>query len=151
MSLERGLTDAGILGWNGIHWEFRWSEVTKYRTIFPRGIWSTHMVCAMNQDAWNSLPSEVQKIFEETTGLEQSRKAGEAFDIGDRENLQKIMDFDKEKGNPPVYQLPDAERERWRQALRPLYEEWIAENEAMGLPARELFKDLLKAAEKYNP
>ena len=81
-----------------------------------------------------------------------SRRAGAIFDAKEKELTENvIVPYLKEKGYPDIYYLPEAEREKWYDAVKPLHDEWIAEMEAKGLPGREFYEDLLKAAEKYNP
>ncbi len=150
MSLERGLLDAGILSWEGIVTAFKWLEVTKYRTIFPRGLFASYLVATMNWDSWNRLPPDVQKIFEELTGTYMSRHVGETFDRVDMQCLEKLKEYDKKAGNPEPYYMPKDEFQKWEEAIKPLYEKWIADLEAKGLPGRSLYEDTLRLIEKYS-
>lgn len=48
-----------------------------------------------------------------------------------------------------VYTLPPEEEERWRNAVRPLWDEWAADMEAKGLPGREVLNETLRLIEEY--
>ena len=48
-----------------------------------------------------------------------------------------------------LIELSEEENQRWRQRLVPLKERFIAENEALGLPAREVVDDLEQVAAQY--
>lgn len=147
-ALERGMVDGYVDCWDAAEC-FKFYEVTKYRTNVG-GLLHPRIVLLMNKDSYNSLPSDIKQIFDQTTGLEQSRSGGALVDANEKVVLSRILEYDKEKGNPEIYNLPQAERERWREAVAPVYEDWIAENEAKGLPARAFFEDLLQIAAKYN-
>ncbi len=146
-SLERGLVDGTVVPWEA-SFAFKTMEVTKYRTVV--GLFAPVLNVIMNRDAWNSLPPDIQKLVEETGGVEMSRAFGAGFDEVERNLENVIKAHDQEKGNPEVYYLPEEEKAKWREAITPLYEEWIAEREAEGLPARAFFEDLLQTAAKYN-
>ena len=148
-ALERGALDVGVLEWEGT-FAFKWHEVTKYRTAFPKGLYITHIICSMNWDTWNRLPPEVQKIFEELSGTYMSKFAGEAFDEANTHLFDVIMERDKKVGNPEPYYVPENEFQRWVKAATPVYEQWIADVEAKGLPARALFEDTQRLAKKYS-
>ena len=105
----------------------------------------------MNLNSWNKLPPGIKEIFQQNTGVELSRTGGVTFDNEEKSIVESlIVPYDKEKGNPDIYYLPEAEKARWVQSLKPLHEQWISDNEAKGLPARAFFDDMLETAKKYN-
>jgi len=105
----------------------------------------------MNKDSWNMLPKDIQDIFTQTTGFKQSKRNGKIFDEAARKLVKEvILPYDKKKANPGSYKLPKDEIARWKEAVTPVYEEWIRKHEAKGFPARALFNDLLKFAEKHS-
>ncbi len=147
-ALERGVVDGFCEAWEGTV-VFKFFEVTQYRTAI--GLYTPNATLVMNLDSWNSLPPDIQQMIEETGGLKGSIKAGRMFDEVETHYLNDVIKpYDQEKGNPEIYYLPKDEKARWREAVTPLYDEWIAEGEAKGLPARAFFKDLLQLAAKYN-
>ena len=60
------------------------------------------------------------------------------------------MAYDKEKGNPAIYELPKDEKAKWAQALTPIYDKWAAEMDSKGLPGKAFMSDLLTISAKYN-
>ncbi len=149
-SLERGLLDGGVTTWDGIHLTFKWSEITKYRTAFPRALWTSHLVCAMNPGKFNSLPPDVQKIFDELSGAYLSKFAGEVGDKVELKAFEAMKEYDKKVGNPEPYYMPQDEFQRWIEAVKPIHEKWISETEAKGLPAKSIYEDALRLREKYE-
>jgi ribosomal protein S13 len=70
---------------------------------------------------------------------------GIEFDRHDIISRQKFVDQGMR-----IHQLDPKEMERWRAAVEPLWEEFIQENEAKGLPARQLVADLRALVKKYE-
>ncbi len=149
MALERGLLDVAPMNWEGTV-SFKWFEVTKYRTDLPKGLFITTLMCSMNWDTWNSLPPEVQKVFEDLSGRNMVQFVGNTIDNANVGLLEVIKKRDQELGNPGIYVLPEAEFPEWVQAVTPVYEKWKAETEAQGLPAKALFEDILRLVDKYS-
>jgi len=150
MSLERGGMDYIAKDWEAMI-AFRWSEVTKYRTEIPRGLQSGALVTAMNWDSWNKLPPDVQEIFEELNGRFMAELTAENFDNAAAELRGTITELDRQAGKSEVYILPEDEFQRWIEvAAQPIYDSWIEDVEAKGLPARAVFEDALRLADKYS-
>ena len=139
-SLERGLIDGRFNSWEaaGIFKDF---EVTKYRVdnIYMQ---SHFNVIIMNLDSWNKLPSDMKSLIEEKTGLQLSIHFGTVFDERDAATKQMIIDYDKRAGNPEIYSLPDTERVKWMELLKSQVEVWASQNEAKGVPAKAMLKEL---------
>jgi TRAP-type C4-dicarboxylate transport system substrate-binding protein len=147
-SLDRGLIDGTFNEWEGA-WTWKLHDVTNKRTG-NLGL-TTHLsVIMMNLDVWNSLPNEIQKIFNETSGYERSRSAGAVFDELESNYLEKIMNYDKQAENSGIYFLPEDEKTRWKEELSIVSKEWVKEQERKGLPATALLGDLRKLVKKYQ-
>ena len=52
--------------------------------------------------------------------------------------------------NHNIYTPTEAEMKLWREAVQPIHEEWIAKNEAKGLPARALYNETKRLIEEYK-
>lgn len=150
LSLERGLLDGGTSSWEAIYLVLKWAEVTKYRTVFPRGITQACLLTAMNWNTWNSLPPEDQKIFDELTGAYMDKVAGETFDGICAQCFGLMKEYDKKVGNPEPYVVPEDEFQKWRETLKPVYDWWITDMEAKGLPGKSIYEDVVRLSEKYS-
>ena len=141
--------DAVTREWEGAFvWKFY--EVTKYRTDIAQGLSVAQFVVSMNWDTWNSLPPDVQKIFEELTGPNMSKSCGETVDGVNMGLLGFIKEYDQKVGNPEIYNLPEDEFQRWKEAVVPVYDMWMADMEAKGLPGRAILEDVQHLVEKYS-
>jgi len=148
-ALERGVVDSVTMNWDG-SMVFKYHEVTKYRTETPMSLYSDPLACSISIDTYNKLPQEVQEIIDEISGMPQSIIAGKAFDESCNEVKNTVMGIDKKAGNPPPYMITDDESQKWIEAITPLYDQWIEEVEAKGLPGRSIFEDVKRLTEKYS-
>ncbi len=147
-SLERGLADGRLHQWDGaVVW--KGMEVTKYRTG-NANLALDVMHIAMNRDSWNSLPPDIQDIITGATGLLWSRHLGMVFDRANNANLLVLQEYDKKVGNPDIYWLPDDERQRWVEAVTPIWDEWVQEMEGKGLPGKAALEDLKAWVVQYQ-
>jgi TRAP-type C4-dicarboxylate transport system substrate-binding protein len=109
-------------------------EVIRYSTQDYGAAYSVTFFVVMNKARWNSLPADVQKAIEGVNaewidktgaGWDEIDKAGSAFAAG-------LGD-----GTIPLSAQEDA---RWAKAVEPLFDEYVKEKAAKGLPAAEALK-----------
>ncbi len=128
-SLDKGVVDAGMFASNQVV-IYNLDEVTDY--IVPVYMVPTAMVAAINLDTWNSLPKDIQDLLMEehmkTCGILNDIFAGLVY-----EHLVTLADRGME-----VISLPEAERDRWREALTPYRESSLAEMGAFGQRVQEV-------------
>jgi TRAP-type C4-dicarboxylate transport system substrate-binding protein len=98
-------------------------ETIKYamRTPLHAVVGSSGIV--MNLKAWNSLPKPVQSIFE-LCGETSMRHAGDAVIYS---GYQRVTEIYKKSGITVSYLSPE-EEQRWRKALMPIWDEWLAQH-----------------------
>lgn len=108
-------------------------EVQKYITESNHGLLSYMVI--VNTDFWNKLPEDVRgelsKILDEVS-VEVNKQSHE-LNLGDK---QKIVD----SGASEIITLSAEQREKWREAMRPVWKQF---EEAIGA-------DLIQAAEASN-
>lgn len=146
-ALERGMVDGRLHAWDSaVVW--KGMEVTKYRTGNVNGPLNL-MLVLMNWDSWNALPPDIQNIMTGLTGLQMSRDMGIIYDRANQRMLGVVEQYDKKKGNPEVYWLPESEQQKWKAQMETYASEWVNEMEAKGLPGKAILSDLKKYAEQY--
>ena len=109
-------------------------EVIKFTTFNYGTAYNLTFFVAMNKDKWNSLPPDIQKIIEQVNE-EWIEKTGKGWDEIDKEGL----DFDLKLGNKLIH-LSKEEDARWVKAIQPLFDEYVKDKTAKGLPAAEALK-----------
>ena len=139
-ALERGMVDGRLHAWDSIV-THKTMEVTKYRTGNVNAPLN-QMMLVMNLNSWKKLPPDIQNIMTGLSGLFLSRHLGMVFDRANAQMLEIAKQYDKKKGNPDIYWLPEKEQEKWRAAMESYPAEWAKEMEAKGLPGKAALADL---------
>ncbi len=144
MAMTRNMGDAVLFPVPPMR-SFKVNEAVKFTTYADAYIGTAWL--GMNQAKWDSLPPDVQKIFEETTGDIMCAAIGDALDQGERDDL-KIMEAAGHKFST----LAPEERERWRQLMEPyLKEAWLKEVEKTGIADPEaLYQKTFATMRKYE-
>ena len=135
-ALERGVVEGTVLPWEG-NFVFKLAELLKYGT--EADFYTMTMMVVMNKKKWNSLPDDVKKVIDETTGLAMSSKAGEVYDAS-RPFMKKMC---LKKGMQAL-QLSSADKQKLKDLVSPLRNEWIKEMEAKGLPGKAVLDAALQ-------
>ena len=130
-ALERKTVDGVAAPWADMRLS-RFYEQCKYSV--GGNIYSMTFFVVMNRDKYESLPADLKKIIDHSSGLKMSLKAGKAYDDEDRFGREL---FEKKGGI--VYQLPAAEIEKWMKAVAAIKFKWVNNTEVKGLPGKEVF------------
>lgn len=146
-ALDRGLLDGTIFTWSGAL-AFGIKDVTKNRTEIglSRGV---HFIM-MNKESFAKLPADIQKIFNDFSTPEMSRKYAADHGALEPGGRAAIEGSDKAAGNPPIVVLAPEERARWVEAVQVVRDDWAAEMEAEGLPGQAMLDDAANLVEKYS-
>jgi len=143
--LERGMLDGRWQEYNGLV-TWKCGEVTKYR-VDGVDIFVHQNMIAMNLQKYNSLPADIKKAIDDTTGFNESAHAGEVWDQCEQDSRAEQLASDKKKGYPEPYVLPTAEREKWITAAQPAVEGWLKEAADRG--QGDIAKDLLAKTKQW--
>lgn len=92
--------------------------------------YTTAMFVVMNKNKWESLPPEIQKVFTEV-GKEWVAKHGRAWDQADADGREFVKSLGRE-----TISLSPEEQQRWKQAVQPVLNAYVAATKAKGLPWR---------------
>ena len=99
---------------------------------------------AMNLDTWNTLTPDAQQVMLDL-GREHSMLAAEVYDQAYQTVFQKALDEGIE-----IYELPADELERWHEIGQSVTDEWIAEREADGVPAQDMYDAMQEIKAGYE-
>jgi TRAP-type transport system periplasmic protein len=109
-------------------------EVIKNTTQNYGAAYSVTFFVVMNKAKWNALPPDVQKVIEQVDA-EWIDKTGVAWDEMDKTGTTFATGL-----GDAVIPLAPQENARWAQAVQPLFDEYVKEKSARGLPAAEALK-----------
>jgi len=142
IALEKGTIDGCLFAWTAIK-TLRLAEVTKYHTTLNNAL-GPFPAIIMNLNTWNSLPKDIQEVFEEATDwyISEYTKLADAMD-------QESIDFGKEMG----CEFDELTQEALNEFYEILESEAIKEAEkldAEGLPGTEIFNETRRLIEEYT-
>jgi TRAP-type C4-dicarboxylate transport system substrate-binding protein len=146
-SAEKGVIDGAALQWSAIG-TFRFYEVFKYYTDMGTTLGTFSVV--MNESKFNSLPQDIQKAIMSVGGKWGAEYAGtNAYGFDLQEEVMATMK--KNNYSMEKITLAPSEVERWKKvAGQPLWDSWVKEMTAKGLPAQKVLDETLKLVKKYS-
>lgn len=137
VSLERGLAE-GISTHVPILQAFGILKLVPYHTLFKGGAAMGPDMLLFNLKKWQSLPPDIQKIFEDLGPW-----LGEELIKADSGYEAMVLGKAKEMGHTITNPTPE-EMKLWRDAVQPTHDKWIAETAAKGLPAKAVYDEVKK-------
>ena len=140
IALERGTIDACMYPWGAVR-AFRLHEVTQAHTRITLDRPIACMV--MNLETWNSLPPDIQKVFDDNKmwgGLLTSKAVKDEGIQG----RQWAID-----AGALIVEVTPEEEALWLETEEVVHEAWVQEKEAMGLPGRALLDELKRLISEY--
>ena len=106
--------------------------------------YTTAMFVVMNKQKYESLPPDIQKVFDEV-GEEWVDVHGDVWDYADREGLKFVIELGKK-----IHKLSPAEEKKWVQSISPIIIDYQAKMEKKGLPAKKAVKTIRELLAKYS-
>jgi TRAP-type C4-dicarboxylate transport system substrate-binding protein len=132
-SLSRGVVDSVMSPLEALE-SFKFAEVTKFTTdsVSAGGV---AIICAvMNKGKWDTIPPDAQKVIEEVN-REWGEKTAKAVD--ELENSARAFSL---KLGHKFIRLSEEEEQKWAKASEPLFDEYVKDKKAKGLPAEEVLR-----------
>jgi|MudIll2142460700_1097286.scaffolds.fasta_scaffold04356_2 TRAP-type C4-dicarboxylate transport system substrate-binding protein len=142
-SMERKVLDGWMISWEACvgHKLF---EVTDYFTA--ANTYQPALAFLMNPAAWDKLPPDIKKILEKYIGAAGSDFCGREFDLTNAKDKEKVR---ATKGKT-IIDLSPAETKRWKETCRPIWDKWVANMEAKGLPGKAVLQETLNLSAKFQ-
>jgi TRAP-type C4-dicarboxylate transport system substrate-binding protein len=132
-AISKGVCD-GIAGAYEILEGWKLGEVIKFTTEDYGVAFSATFLVAMNKSKWNSISPQDQKIIEQINQewIEKQAKVWEQIDESGKK-------FSAKRGNK-VITLSAEENARWAAKTEPLFDEYVKNMKAKGLPGDQVLK-----------
>jgi TRAP-type C4-dicarboxylate transport system substrate-binding protein len=105
---------------------------------------TTGFYVLMNLKKWDSLPQDVQKVFEEVS-LEWIMKTGPAWDVSDEEGRKYTLSL----GNKLV-RLDVKEAARWAKAIEPVIDNYVKDLDKKKLPGQKYVETIRELMTKHS-
>ena len=141
LAMEKGVVDGSVFPWEAMQ-SFKLYELINYHTVV--GIFSGPDFVVMNLNLWNSLPTDIQKVFNKLSGAWGADFESKVWDEQDTKGRDSCV-----KAGNEISTLPPKELERWKTHIKPMWDKWVAGMEAKGLPGRKVLNEVLRLSEEY--
>lgn len=133
-ALSRGTIDGTTIPWE-VTAALRVPELVENHTGFEgNGLYTLTFVLAMNNDAYNAMPADLQQIIDDNSGLEFSVFAGGTQADADGPARELAVDA----GNNIIMIDQATAEAEWMPVVAPIYETWIAEMSERGMDGQAL-------------
>jgi len=143
-AFQRGIIDAVSLGVPDIA-SYRLQEIGKFLTRVNFNV--TVLQYALNRRSFDALPDDLRQTFSDLLRI-RSQMCAQDYYSGP---IEEEAYADLRAGRCEILDLEPDERERWREALLPLRNRFISENEAEGRPATEMLEEMERLSALYSP
>ena len=130
---SKGVVEGTYSAWPGLT-TFKWGEVLNYTVENFRTAPASIQYVVMNKEKWNSLPADIQKIIEKLND-EYEAKICQVWEKMTQDSIRSLA-----AAKHVTTSLSREEDARWFKAAAPVYDTWIKEKSAKGLPAADAFK-----------
>lgn len=139
--LQSGVVD-GVLYADSSSVAFKLYEIAKYVTKL--GIMNMGVPYCLNRKFFDSMNQE-DKVFFYKKMRQASQIASQSYDIDDKLAERVLL----ENGVEIIVVSPE-ERNKMIKAVQPVYDKFLADNEAKGLPAKAMFEEMKSLIERYK-
>lgn len=147
-ALAKGMIDGNTVEWEG-QYIFRWYELDKY-SLGGVNLYIYPFIVAMNKKKWESLPPDIQAIFEKYSGVKGAEMMGYIFDQHDLAAKKQIEKYVKKQELPPIEYISKETRASLKEKLEPVRDMWRAQMKKMGVPGDQILEDAEKMVEELN-
>jgi TRAP-type C4-dicarboxylate transport system substrate-binding protein len=142
-ALKKNIVDGTLVPIEALE-GFKQAEVLKYTTLDYSASYSQGFFVVMNLKKWNSLPPDLQKIITDVSKKYEDITAkawGESDESGWKFALKLGHEFIK---------LSDEESAKFKDAVKPVFEEYIKQANAKGVDGEAVFKAAQEMVAKYS-
>ncbi|MGH6886953.1 MAG: TRAP transporter substrate-binding protein, partial [Geminicoccales bacterium] len=145
-ALSRSVIDGAALPFE-ITRPLKIHELVDSHTEIPgaHGIYTALFILAMNKASYESLPPDLQKVIDDTTGLAMAKEVGRMWDEAETLGRQAAVD----NGNT-FNQLTPEEAKRWQRVTQPVVDGWVADMNAQGKDGEKLLAAARGLIAKYS-
>ncbi len=145
LALSKKVVDGALIPFEIIP-PLKIQQQTKFQIEGPTGerFGTTTFQVAMNQKVWESLPADIQKIFDDVSGPEWQSKVGEIWDSAEKGGIGVAV----KAGNTHI-RLTKAEWAEFEKKTTPAIDRWIKEVSAKGIDGRKLYDTAVATVAKH--
>lgn len=142
-ALAKGAADAITFPWNSIY-IFGIDSETKYHLDMP--FYISAQLILMNKASYNKLSEEDRKVIDDHCTPEWSRRFSEGWADNEASGRQKMID----SPDHVVYTPTAEEVAQWREAAKPLIDQWKEDVRARGVDPDPIYDAYIETLKHYD-
>ena len=143
-ALSKGVIDGTTIPWE-VTPALKVPDLVENHTEFDGvALYTLTFVLAMNQEKYDSLPDDLKAAVDENSGLGFSIFAGGTQADADGPAREVAVD----KGNN-IITVSGRDLDAWRQAVEPIYDEWVADMRSEGIDGQALIDQARSKIDRY--
>jgi TRAP-type C4-dicarboxylate transport system substrate-binding protein len=146
-NLLAGLVDGYFYGYPG-GIRLGLCEVTQYNTEV--NLFTRVFVLAMNREVYEGLHPDARALLDTFCTAEKSVKLAKAYEAGQADGKFGLNNYRASHGQSPIYVLPEAELDNWKDACASVYTAWIANMTALGFDGQGFYDRALELIAEYE-
>jgi TRAP-type C4-dicarboxylate transport system substrate-binding protein len=146
-AVSKGTIDGFLLPWEVMP-SLKLHEMVKFHSETDPtrpALYSSVFIFAINQAKYDSLPADLKKVIDANSGPAYSQSIGKIWDGSQAAGRKAAQDH----GNT-LYTIPASELDNWVKASAPLYDGYVADMDAKGLPGKQMVQDARDLLAKYR-
>lgn len=145
-ALAQKVLDGCVVPWEVVP-AIKVHELVRNHTEIPGTptLYVATFVFAMNKARYDGLPADLKAIIDGHSGMAGAKLAGNAWDTSG----VPVREMVEKRGNA-IVTLSVEEKERWRAAVKPVVDTWLAESKAKGIDGERLLADATALIAKYE-
>ena len=141
MALEKGVIDGS---WDLYAGMFAMKIIEVTNNYVEADFGDSSGIAIMNKDKFNALPPDIQQIFRDSREFAEQNWLKMAV-----AETKMGLDAARKRGQTFITLTPE-EKQQWSEALIPLREEWVRQQEARGLPGQAFMDEMLRLINTYR-
>jgi len=144
-ALSKGVIDAAVIPWE-VTGSLKVPELVHNHTEFPgASLYTITFLFAMNEDKFNSLPEDLQKVIMDNSGMEYSAFGGRVMEEDDGPGREEAVKL----GNN-IIELTPEQVQQWKDASAPVEATWIEDMNSKGIDGAALVAEARALIAKYS-
>ncbi len=142
-NVQKGVIDGTVFPWDPIK-SFGLNEVLNYH--LDAGAYTVSFFFVMNERSYDKLSDEAKACIDEASGDALQPKFGDWWDAWDAPGREEAV-----AAGHTITELSDEERDRWREALQPMIDGYVAKIQDEGVEnAAEIYQAMQDAVAEYE-
>ncbi|MCY0966741.1 TRAP transporter substrate-binding protein [Parathalassolituus penaei] len=144
-ALSKGVVDVAVLPFEVVK-PMKIHQLAGKNTeiVGDRGLYVNFFLFSMNKDSYNKLPADLKKVIDDNSGMALAQHIGQLFDESEKDGRDAAV----AEGNT-FYTLTPDETAKWKKAMQPVTDSWIADMTADGEDGKALYTKASNLIQKY--